>query len=110
MSVLARSSACSFLSRGDGQKLKRSAPTARATLRPASVARASISTGVVTSVLGKNKLGWSDLEVSKVCLGTMTWGSQNNQQEVITKEENAHSGEACSRECKFCYLIVVLFG
>ena len=27
------------------------------------------------------KLGTTDLNVSVICLGTMTWGEQNNQQE-----------------------------
>ena len=29
-----------------------------------------------------NKLGHSDIEVSEICLGTMTWGSQNTQAEA----------------------------
>ena len=29
-----------------------------------------------------SKLGSSNLEVSRVCLGTMTWGTQNNQQDA----------------------------
>ena len=29
-----------------------------------------------------NKLGTSDLEVSKICLGTMTWGEQNTETEA----------------------------
>ena len=29
-----------------------------------------------------NKLGSSDINVSRVCLGSMTWGIQNNQQEA----------------------------
>lgn len=28
------------------------------------------------------KLGWSDLQVSRVCLGSMTWGIQNTQQDA----------------------------
>ncbi|MGB2250623.1 MAG: aldo/keto reductase, partial [Candidatus Puniceispirillaceae bacterium] len=27
------------------------------------------------------KLGWSSLEVSKLCLGTMTWGEQTTPEE-----------------------------
>lgn len=30
----------------------------------------------------QNKLGPSDLRVSEICLGTMTWGSQNSEQEA----------------------------
>ena len=29
------------------------------------------------------KLGNSDLDVSTICLGTMTWGEQNNQNEAF---------------------------
>ena len=29
-----------------------------------------------------SKLGSTDIEVSRVCLGTMTWGTQNNQQDA----------------------------
>ncbi len=29
------------------------------------------------------KLGNSDINVSTICLGTMTWGEQNNQDESI---------------------------
>ena len=28
-----------------------------------------------------NKLPGTEIEVSKICLGTMTWGRQNNEQE-----------------------------
>ncbi len=37
----------------------------------------------------KNKLGLSDLEVSKVCLGTMTFGEQNNQDEAFAQMDFA---------------------
>lgn len=37
----------------------------------------------------KNKLGTSDLEVSRICLGTMTWGEQNNQDEAFAQMEYA---------------------
>ena len=30
----------------------------------------------------KKKLGWSDVEVSAVCLGTMTFGVQNTEEEA----------------------------
>jgi aryl-alcohol dehydrogenase-like predicted oxidoreductase len=30
----------------------------------------------------KRKLGNTDIMVSKICLGTMNWGYQNNQQEA----------------------------
>lgn len=29
-----------------------------------------------------NKLGWTDIEVSQICLGTMTWGEQNTESEA----------------------------
>ena len=29
----------------------------------------------------KRKLGMTDLEVSEICLGTMTWGQQNTESE-----------------------------
>ena len=29
------------------------------------------------------KLGNTDLKVSTICLGTMTWGEQNNQKEAF---------------------------
>ena len=37
----------------------------------------------------KNKLGLSSLEVSKVCLGTMTFGEQNNQDEAYAQMDYA---------------------
>ena len=36
-----------------------------------------------------NKLGSSDLQVSEVCLGSMTWGVQNNQQDADQQIEYA---------------------
>ncbi len=36
-----------------------------------------------------NKLGLSDLEVSKVCLGTMTFGEQNTQQDAFSQLDYA---------------------
>ncbi|MFT5658399.1 MAG: aryl-alcohol dehydrogenase-like predicted oxidoreductase, partial [Gammaproteobacteria bacterium] len=30
-----------------------------------------------------NSLGHSDIEVSKICLGTMTWGTQNTELEAF---------------------------
>ena len=36
-----------------------------------------------------SKLGSSDLEVSRICLGTMTWGTQNNQQDANEQIEYA---------------------
>lgn len=38
-----------------------------------------------------SKLGSSDIEVSRVCLGTMTWGGQNNQQDADAQIEYALS-------------------
>ena len=37
----------------------------------------------------KNKLGLSAIEVSKVCLGTMTFGEQNNQDEAFAQMDYA---------------------
>lgn len=36
-----------------------------------------------------NKLGWTDIDVSRVCLGTMTWGKQNTQQDADHQIEYA---------------------
>ncbi|MFK5986912.1 MAG: aldo/keto reductase [Pseudomonadota bacterium] len=38
-----------------------------------------------------NKLGLSDLKVSNICLGSMTWGSQNNQNDADEQIEFALS-------------------
>ncbi|MDX1795532.1 MAG: NADP(H)-dependent aldo-keto reductase [Hydrogenovibrio sp.] len=38
-----------------------------------------------------NTLGNSDLEVSRICLGTMTWGEQNTQQEAFEQMDYALS-------------------
>ena len=35
------------------------------------------------------KLGTTDLEVSVICLGTMTWGEQNNQEDVFKQMDYA---------------------
>ena len=35
------------------------------------------------------KLGNTDLEVSSICLGTMTWGEQNNQQDAFEQMDYA---------------------
>ena len=35
------------------------------------------------------KLGNTDLEVSLICLGTMTWGVQNNQEEAFEQMDYA---------------------
>ncbi len=37
----------------------------------------------------KNKLGHSDIEVSEICLGTMTWGRQNTQAEAFEQMDYA---------------------
>ena len=31
------------------------------------------------------KLGNTDLDVSTICLGTMTWGEQNSEKKVLSK-------------------------
>lgn len=36
-----------------------------------------------------SKLGYSNLSVSRVCLGTMTWGTQNNQADANAQIEHA---------------------
>ena len=35
------------------------------------------------------KLGNTDLNVSLICLGTMTWGEQNNQEEAFEQMDYA---------------------
>ena len=35
------------------------------------------------------KLGNTDLKVSLICLGTMTWGVQNNQEEAFQQMDYA---------------------
>ena len=35
------------------------------------------------------KLGTTDLEVSVICLGTMTWGEQNNQEDGFKQMDYA---------------------
>ena len=35
------------------------------------------------------KLGHTDLKVSRICLGTMTWGKQNNQEEAFAQMDYA---------------------
>ena len=37
------------------------------------------------------KLGNTDLKVSTICLGTMTWGEQNNQKEAFEQMDYAIS-------------------
>ncbi|WP_028486725.1 NADP(H)-dependent aldo-keto reductase [Thiomicrorhabdus chilensis] len=36
-----------------------------------------------------NPLGHSDIKISRICLGTMTWGEQNTQQEAFAQMEMA---------------------
>ena len=36
-----------------------------------------------------NKLGNTNLKVSTICLGTMTWGEQNNQKEAFEQMDYA---------------------
>jgi len=36
-----------------------------------------------------NKLGNTDLDVSSICLGTMTWGEQNSQEEGFMQMDYA---------------------
>ncbi len=38
-----------------------------------------------------NRLGHSDIEVSRICLGTMTWGEQNTQAEAFAQMDYALS-------------------
>ncbi|MGC6472341.1 MAG: aldo/keto reductase [Parvibaculales bacterium] len=37
----------------------------------------------------KNKLGHTDMEVTEICLGTMTWGRQNTQEEAFEQMDYA---------------------
>ena len=37
------------------------------------------------------KLGNTDLKVSTICIGTMTWGEQNNQKEAFEQMDYAIS-------------------
>lgn len=41
------------------------------------------------NVIDRIKLGSSDLEISKICLGTMTWGQQNTESEGIEQLNSA---------------------
>lgn len=36
-----------------------------------------------------NRLGHSDIQISRICLGTMTWGEQNTQQDAFAQMEMA---------------------
>ena len=36
------------------------------------------------------KLGHTDLKVSAICLGTMTWGEQNNEDEAFRQMDMAY--------------------
>ena len=36
------------------------------------------------------KLGHTDLKVSTICLGTMTWGEQNNEDEAFRQMDMAY--------------------
>ena len=36
------------------------------------------------------KLGHTDLKVSAICLGTMTWGEQNNEDEAFRQMDIAY--------------------
>lgn len=39
--------------------------------------------------MNKNRLGRTDLQVTEICLGTMTWGQQNTQQEAFVQLDAA---------------------
>ena len=41
------------------------------------------NTGVMSKTISKRKLGWSEDYVSSVCLGTMTFGVQNDQEQAF---------------------------
>ncbi len=53
------------------------------------------------------KLGNTDLDVSTICLGTMTWGEQNTQEEAFDQtetlltENNPENPTSGSREIPF---------
>ncbi|KAL3137396.1 hypothetical protein ABBQ32_006919 [Trebouxia sp. C0010 RCD-2024] len=57
-------------------------------VRPRNAAAAKCSAAVEAppvAAAGRVKLGSSDLEVSECCLGSMTWGKQNTEQEAHTQ-------------------------
>ncbi|KAF8062037.1 tas [Scenedesmus sp. PABB004] len=58
------------------------APARLAPLRAATDRVTDRSAGAALSATDRVKLGTSDLEVSVVCLGTMTWGKQNTEAEA----------------------------
>lgn len=70
------------------------APAAR--LPHPSGARLVSSRSPPTMGLQKVKLGGSDLEVTQVCLGTMTWGVQNTEDEAYVPVEGRRVAAACS--------------
>ena len=39
-----------------------------------------------------NRLGRTDISVSEICLGTMTWGSQNSETEAHAQMDHAIDG------------------
>ena len=45
--------------------------------------------GKFNSTMNFNKLGNTDLKVSTICLGTMTWGEQNSQKEAFQQMDYA---------------------
>ena len=50
-----------------------------------------LSTTAATKVAGARSLGGSDLVVSEACLGTMTWGVQNSQEDAFEQLEYVRS-------------------
>ena len=43
----------------------------------------------LTKAMNFKKLGNTDIEVSAICLGTMTWGEQNNQKDAFEQMDYA---------------------
>eukprot|EP00980_Cylindrotheca_fusiformis_P015702 scaffold4529_cov121-Cylindrotheca_fusiformis.AAC.6 len=60
-------------------------------LRSASSLSATTSSSISSKVAGARGLGASDLVVSEACLGTMTWGVQNNQEDAFEQLDYARS-------------------
>lgn len=56
-----------------------------------SVSGLSTAASVGTKVAGARQLGGSDLVVSEACLGTMTWGVQNNKDDAFQQLDYARS-------------------
>mgnify|MGYP001332229444 CR=1 FL=1 len=47
------------------------------------ISQLAATAALAPTSIARRKLGSSDLEVSDVCLGTMTWGKQNTLEEGV---------------------------